>query len=192
MRRAPGWIRLAGIALELTALAYIAYVLMDRDDETAEAPDDRVTLRYRRAAEVSKPEESADGPRYLGHAEPVLSGVEAIPRHDTGASDHGDPLAFIREPADAGARYYRASAGSTEILAATYGDGRIRLADAQNRHFAGLLQGNRADVLQLDDNTWSEVFVRVTPTGRMQLEMRGGPYDARVFTCDSLPEESLG
>ncbi len=29
------------------------------------------------------------------------------------------------------------------------------------------------------------MFLRVTPGGNMQLELRGGPYDARVLTCET-------
>jgi hypothetical protein len=71
------------------------------------------------------------------------------------------------------------------VLAAFYSDGRVRLAGEQRR-FAGMLQNGRADLLELDANTWSEVFVRETPTGTIQLELRGGPYDAHVLTCETL------
>lgn len=97
-----------------------------------------------------------------------------------------EPMDFISECADDGARYYRASADGVELLAGFYSDGRLRLADSQNRRFAGMLQGSHADLLEVDNNEWSEVFLRVTPTGRMQLELRGGPYDARVLTCESF------
>jgi hypothetical protein len=97
-----------------------------------------------------------------------------------------EPMDFITESADEGARYYRALSEDVELLAGFYSDGRVRLADSQNRRFAGMLQGSHADLLEIDNNQWSEVFLRVTPTGRMQLELRGGPYDARVLTCETL------
>lgn len=130
--------------------------------------------------------------------EPALSPVEAIPQDDiaptpAAASETpepqpvlSEPMDFISESADAGARYYRAIADGIEVLAGFYSDGRLRLADSQNRRFAGMLQGSHADLLEVDNNEWSEVFLRVTPTGRMQLELRGGPYDARVLTCESF------
>ncbi len=96
------------------------------------------------------------------------------------------PIEFITESTDDGARYYRAVGEDVEMLAGFYSDGRLRLADSENRRFAGMLQGSHADLLQLDTNEWSEVFLRVTPTGRMQLELRGGPYDARILRCDTL------
>ena len=97
-----------------------------------------------------------------------------------------EPLAFITEYADEGARYYRAVGEGVELFAGLYSDGRLRLADRQDRRFAGLLQGAHADLLELDGNTWSEVFLRTTPTGAMQLELRGGPYDGRVLLCEPL------
>lgn len=93
---------------------------------------------------------------------------------------------FIIETADVGARYYRAAGPDIELLAGFYSDGRIRLADAQNRRFAGLIQSGHADLLDLGNNEWSEVFVRTTPAGTMQLELRGGPYDTRVLTCETV------
>jgi hypothetical protein len=60
------------------------------------------------------------------------------------------------------------------------------LVDLQNRRFAGLVQSGHADLLELDSNEWSEVLVSTTPSGTIQLELRGGPYDARVLTCESL------
>lgn len=93
---------------------------------------------------------------------------------------------FLTESADEGARYYRAVADDLELLAGFYSDGRVRLTDSQNRRFAGMLQGSHADLLEIGNKQWSEVFLRVTPTGRMQLELRGGPYDARTLTCETL------
>lgn len=67
-----------------------------------------------------------------------------------------------------------------------YSDGRIRLADAAGRRFAGALRGAHAHVIDLATSEWSEVVLRTTPTGRMQLELRGGPFDAHVLTCEVL------
>lgn len=150
---------MAGIALELGALAFIGYVLMGRDDQNR-----------LRASEESRPtcEPTPEPPAQTRAAEPVLT----------------EPVDFIAEPGDARARYYRAVSEGVELIAGFYSDGRIRLADSQNHRFAGLLQGSHADLLELDNNQWSEVFVRSAPDGSMQLELRGGPYDARVLTCE--------
>ena len=82
-------------------------------------------------------------------------------------------------------REERRRSGLFEILLWSRGlmacDHRIRgrrLARCQQRY----------DLLELQRNEWSEVFLRVTPTGRMQLELRGGPYDAHVLTCEPLHE----
>jgi len=98
------------------------------------------------------------------------------------------PRDFLTEIADDGANHYRASDASVELVAGLYSDGRIRLADRNGRRFAGALIGGHADLLELQRNEWSEVFLRVTPTGRMQLELRGGPYDSHVLTCEPLQE----
>lgn len=169
---------MAGIALELAALAFLGYALMGRDDD-----------RDREKA-----------PRYRGGPQPVLSTVEAIPADDVAAPEpparkageplpFSEPMQFIAEPADEGARYYRARAEGVELVAGFYSDGRVRLADSQNHRFAGLLQGGRADLLELDNSLWSEAFVRITPGGSMQLELRGGPYDARVLACEPFDED---
>lgn len=149
----PGWIRLAGIALELSALAFFGYVLMGRE-QAGTAP-----------------------------LQPVPSPVP--PEEPVVATPLSEPIDFITESADEGARYYRASDETAQLLAGFYSDGRVRLADAQHR-FAGMVQSGHADLLELDNNQWSELFVRTTPTGRMQLELRGGPFDARVLTCESF------
>jgi hypothetical protein len=117
-------------------------------------------------------------PAHLHLGRPSIPQGGSIPHHDTAE-------AFLTEPAGENARYYRAHDESGEMLAGFYADGRVRLADAQHR-LAGIVQNGRADLLEIADNTWSELFVRVTPEGRLQLELRGGPYDARVFTCDQL------
>ena len=96
------------------------------------------------------------------------------------------PVEFIKESAGSDARYYRASDDSgTDLYAGFYADGRVRLADAAHR-FAGMVRNGRADLLDIENNAWSELFLSVTPSGQMQLELRGGPYDARVLTCDKV------
>jgi hypothetical protein len=166
VRRTPGWSTLAGIALELCALAFVGYVVMGRED-------------------LPQPLRRPSAPADL---QPVQHDVEAMP--DTAAAPPGpdisDPLDFIKEPADDGARYYRAVNDGVELIAAFYSDGRVRLADAQAHRFAGMLQDNHADLLDLGSNEWSELFVRVAPSGTLQLELRGGPHDAHVLTCDTL------
>lgn len=144
--------------LELAALAYAVYLVMER-------PEKRRTEQAPLAAREKAPQERQ--PRAVHDDAPEAD------------------LAFLTESADEATRYYRAGDGAIDVIAAFYADGRLRLADAQHR-FAGMLQGNHADVLELGTNKWIEVFVRVTPTGRMQLELRGGAYDTHVLTCASL------
>jgi hypothetical protein len=95
------------------------------------------------------------------------------------------PQDFLTESAGENARYYRAIDESGELLAGFYSDGRVRLADDAHR-LAGMVQNGRADLLEIADNTWSELFVRMTPEGKLQLELRDGPYGGRVFTCESV------
>ena len=97
-----------------------------------------------------------------------------------------NPLGFLEEPGDDDARFYRATDGAVEVLAAFYGDGRVRIADSQNRRFAGMVSNAHADLLDIANNAWSELFLRTAPDGRIQLELRGGPYDAHVLTCEAL------
>lgn len=97
-----------------------------------------------------------------------------------------DPLDFIEEPGDPSARYYHARSSDAELVAGFYSDGRVRLADAHEHRLAGMLQNDRADMLDVANNTWSEMFLRMTPNGEMQLELRGGPYDAQVLTCEAM------
>ena len=98
------------------------------------------------------------------------------------------PRDFLFEIADEGANFYRAFDSTADVVAGLYSDGRIRIADMDGRRFAGALIGGHADVLELQHNEWSEVYLRVTPTGRMQLEMRGGPYNGHVLTCEPLQQ----
>lgn len=96
------------------------------------------------------------------------------------------PQAFIKESAGEDTRYYRASDDRGALLyAGFYADGRVRLANDEHR-FAGMVSNGRADLLDIENNAWSELFLSVTPSGQMQLELRGGPYDARVLTCDKV------
>ena len=153
-------------ALELAALALV-WRLMRGD-----APRTFKTLRAARPAHddtVSAPEE------VIGDPQP-----EQI-----------DPRAFLTESAGEGAQYYRAVDAAGHLLAAFYADGRVRLAD-QGHGLAGILQNGRADLLQIADNTWSELFVRETPEGTMQLELRGGPFDTRVLTCEPIDDPADG
>jgi hypothetical protein len=113
---------------------------------------------------------------------PVKPAQRLEPKREAG------PQGFLFEITDEGANYYRASDATAELVAGLYSDGRIRLADSGGRRFAGALIGGHADLLELQRNEWSEVFLRVTPTGRMQLELRGGPYDGHVLTCEPLQE----
>jgi len=158
VQRAPGWTRLAGIALELSALAFVTHVVMQREQRGNRA-------LFTRAVPPQAPAQPQDTP--------VPSG-QGVP----------EPSAFIIDPADNGARYYRAASGDAQMLAAFYSDGRLRLADSHNHRLAGMLQNNHADLLDLSSNSWSEIFVHLTPAGAVQLELRGGPYDSRVLTCE--------
>ncbi len=165
MAHTPGWTKLAGPALELAALAFgsFAMELANGSPPKPKAPPKPVAP-------------SAPTPAAAAPAKPVWSKRE------------GNPQEFLFEIADEGANYYRASDATAEVVAGLYSDGRIRLADSGGRRFAGALIGGHADLLELQRNEWSEVFLRVTPTGRMQLELRGGPYDAHVLTCEPLSQ----
>lgn len=118
----------------------------------------------------------------------VPAAPPAAPAQPAARKSEAGPQAFLFEISDEGANYYRASDETAELVAGLYSDGRIRLADSDGRRFAGALIGGHADLLELKRNEWSEVFLRVTPTGRMQFELRGGPYDGHVLTCEPLAE----
>lgn len=164
---------MAGIALELSALTFIS-----RATETARA-ERPPRPAPPPSAHADTPSAHADVPPC--HAELVEarpSAVEAAPPIT--------PLDFLKEAGDAQARYYRASdEQGVEVLAGFYADGRVRLADAERR-YAGMVVNGHADLLDIANNAWSELFLSVTPSGRMQLELRGGPYDAHVLTCEAL------
>ncbi len=125
-------------------------------------------------------------PKPKAQPKPAPPSVEPSAEKPPQAKREGGPQEFLFEIADDGANYYRAYDATAELVAGLYSDGRIRLADSGGRRFAGALIGGHADLLELQRNEWSEVFLRVTPTGRMQLELRGGPYDAHVLTCEPL------
>lgn len=163
--RTPGWTKLAAPALELAALAFGAFAMeLARSSKPGS----------KRPAPPPAATPPPPTPKPPPPPPPVVFGEPWTLR----------PTEFLTEIADEGTNYYRATDDSVDMLAAVYSDGRIRLADDDGRRFAGALIGGHADLLELRDNDWSEVFVRVTPTGRMQLELRGGPYDAHVLTCE--------
>jgi hypothetical protein len=115
-------------------------------------------------------------------------------RHGELVEPHGEPveprrprrsaLQFLTENTDNTTQLYRASDESgLELLAAFLPDGRVRIADNGTHRFAGMLENGRADLLDIANNEWSELFLHVHPNGQTQFELRGGPYDAHVFTC---------
>lgn len=152
--RSHGWSVLAETALELAALALVLHAM---------------DLARGASAEPKPAAPKHDSP-------PTPAPAAQVAPTPT-------PLEFITEGESAGAKYYRANDEHSEILAGFYADGRVRLAGGAHR-FAGALENGRADLLDVANNLWSELFVRVTPDDRIQLELRGGPYDARVFTCE--------
>jgi len=167
-------------ALELTALALVTRIIGDEEP-------DRSAVRGG-ADEAS----TSSAVLWSAPAHPISADTSAIHGASQAQDDSinvdvpaqtGDPLDFIKEYADEEARYYRATDESGEMLAAFYSDGRVRLADRAHR-FAGMVENGHADLLEIADNTWSELFVSVTPEGRLQMELRGGPCDTRVFTCE--------
>lgn len=102
-----------------------------------------------------------------------------------------DPVVFIKEHADANARLYRARDEQGTMYAGFYADGRVRVADG-NHCFAGVVQNGHAHLLQIDGEQWSELFVRMTPSGALQLELRDGPYDGRVLACEPIARGETG
>lgn len=150
-------------------------------DDTVAARDDAVgahgdTLSHGELVEPPRAESS-------GGREADAPATQAAPAAPVASPS---PIDFIKESADSDAQYYRASDNSgIELFAGFYTDGRVRLANAAHR-FAGMVRNGRADLLDIENNAWSELFLSVTPSGQMQLELRGGPYDARVLTCDKV------
>lgn len=169
MRRAPGWITLAGIGLEMAILAFLSHVF-DTPDEASK--------RYNAPHAASRVDDEP-------HAGPQ---TDPVARPDTQSAEQ-TAIEFITDASDPQARYYRASDDrGAEMFAAFFSDGRVRLANAQLR-YAGMVINGHADLLDTANNAWSELFLSVTPAGRTQLELRGGPYDTHVLACEPF---SLG
>lgn len=164
MAHTPGWTKLAAPALELAALAFGTFAM----DLAVGAPP-------------KKPRAQPPAPAQKKIEQP-------LPRPLSPDAWEMRPRDFLFEIADEGANFYRAFDSTADVVAGLYSDGRIRIADMDGRRFAGALIGGHADVLELQHNEWSEVYLRVTPTGRMQLEMRGGPYNGHVLTCEPLQQ----
>jgi hypothetical protein len=162
-------------ALELTALALVSRLL---EAEESRASTSSAALRHAQDDIVRASEDAA-----AAGQQAICHGERVEPRPSNVEATLPDPQTFLTDSAGDGAHYYRAADESGEVLAGFYADGRVRLADETHR-LAGIVQNGRADLLEIADNTWSELFVRVSPEGRLQLELRGGPYDARVFTCE--------
>jgi hypothetical protein len=112
----------------------------------------------------------------------------AASHQDTPQAPMQDPLAFIREESDPSAQYFRARDDAVEIFVAFLSDGRVRLADGGDYRFAGVLQGEKSDLLEIGSGQWSRLFVHAAPDGKRQLEIYGGPYDARVLICEAFTE----
>ena len=157
MRRTAGWSVLAVTALEIAALA--------------------LTCRFM-GRQRSQPD--------VAQAQPVAQHVpfEEAPLQEAPQAER-QPVTFLEADGDAADEYYRAVDASGELIASFYGDGRVRLTGA-DRGFAGILQDGQADLLDVTDNTWCELFVRATPQGGRQLELRGGVYDGRIFACERI------
>ena len=169
-------------ALELAALAGISRALettrseaVRRHSEVSREPeDDQMTEDEEVLAEIATmPEDEA------------VAESPSISQDDTEAKP--DPQAFIRDASDANARYYRAHDEQMELLVAFLSDGRLRMADTDGRRFAGMLETDKADLLEIGSHEWSRVFVSATPEGSTQLELHGGPYDTHVLICEALP-----
>lgn len=124
-----------------------------------------------------------DGKPFATHDAPA-----ADPPPVTAAPETADDAwAFVREEGVA-VRYYRARDSQGELYAGFFEDGRMRLADDRGHRFAGMLVGERADVLELRTERWSEAIVRTTPDGQPEVEMRGGALAGRVFLCETAEE----
>jgi hypothetical protein len=166
VRRAPGWISLAGVGLELAVLAFLSRVVYTRDGARP-TRSSSASLRV----SVDDVDRAAQGPAKSQDDTPV------------------NPLEFITEANDESAKYYRAADDrGVEIFAALLSDGRVRLADNAQHRFAGMVENGHADLLEIANNVWSELFLRVTPAGQMQFELRGGPYDTHVLTCEPFSD----
>jgi hypothetical protein len=168
-------------ALELTALALVSRLTGNgrRVDDTAVAARDDTSEAD--DAFVAQEEMDNASQAWLSVDEPAVidEGPATVDESLT------DPQSFLEDAAGEDAQFYRARDAEGAVIAGFYSDGRVRLADQEHR-LAGILQNGRADLLEIADNTWSELFVRQTPEGRIQLELRGGPFDTRVLTCEPL------
>lgn len=165
MPRSHGWSVLAEKALELAALALSVRVMERPGFDRLSRPS------------MHQDDTNSSPPSQTRH--PELAEGRAEPAEAT------DPLAFIKETQVPGTRYYRASDDRGEVYAAFYADGRVRIASGQRR-YAGVVDAGRAELLDVENNGWSELFVRTTPDNRLQLELRGGMDDARILNCDEI------
>ncbi len=163
MPRPTGWSILAEKALEITALALVCAIT--ESPRTSGVP-----------TVLNEPPQPEPEPE----PQPGQTDVPAAP------SIYQTPMEFLQDGADDRVRIYRGYDGEGDLFAAFYSDGRIRIADGDLR-FAGMIQNGHAHLLQIDGRAWSELFIRNTPQGTMQLELRDGPYEGRVFTCETLP-----
>ncbi|HZZ65138.1 MAG TPA: hypothetical protein VFE17_06555 [Candidatus Baltobacteraceae bacterium] len=162
MRRTAGWSVLAVTALEIAALALTCRFIGGRRSQGDLA----------QAQPVAK------------HVRPDEAPLPQTPVQETPQSER-EPLTFLETDGEAADEYYRAVDVSGELIVAFYADGRVRLTGPE-RGFAGILQDGQADLLDVTDNTWSELFVRATPEGGRQLELRGGVYGGRIFACEPI------
>lgn len=105
--------------------------------------------------------------------------------HRADAAVHVEAVEFIKETGAEGTRYYRAGDDVGEVYAAFFEDGRVRVA-AGERRYAGVLEGGRADLLDVETHAWNELFVRTTPENHVQLELRGTPEGVRILTCEPM------
>lgn len=204
MSRSAGWSVLAKEALELSALA-LAVRLMEESPTRASTtlsrpspsiPQDDMSLRSTqhdtslRSSVIDTPLQertASDTPMQERDDAEVCHGEPVEPRSSLSrpAQPQLTPLAFIQETADPRTRLYSARDERGSIYAAFYADGRLRVAFEDHR-LAGIVQNGHAHLLDMNSELWSEVFVRVTPEGKLQLELRDGPLDGRVLTCEAL------
>ncbi len=119
--------------------------------------------------------------------EPIVVPKEPVPAEPPPAPQPDEAVDFLQAFADPDASVATARDEHGEVSVAFLSDGRVRLTDAENRRFAGMLQDDKADLLEIGTGTWSTVYLRRSPDGTTQLELHGGPYDARVLTCEPAP-----
>ena len=133
-------------------------------------------------------------PRVAHSGTPAVEAVEPAAEAPITVEEFpaAEPEHFLREYADAAAKYYRASDDRIQALVALYSDGRIRIAGVSDDvRLAGLLQNDRGEVLEIGSDRWSRVYVRNAPGGAIQLEIAGGAYDAHVLDCDPLEAAAI-